>query len=456
MATAEAHAANPFYDHSYAVVVGIDDYREEHGWPRLNYAVKDAEAVASLLEARGFEVTKLLDARATRAQILATLRDTIGDRISDNDRLVFFFAGHGHTVSRGGKDWGYLIPHGADNEPDYLTVEDLRRHSEMLSVAKHQMFVMDACYGGLFALRGVSVITPDRPRYLEEVTQRKARQVLTAGGADQQVDDSGPDGHSRFAGYFLKSLREGTGDLNGDGWITFSEVQSYVTAAATTPRQTPAHSTLQGHELGEMVFEAPGRPVTPEPGPGSAASGARTLADRGAVLQSVTASTRIDLRIDSLVCRAANDPRGDDEVFVEVDGQLPDGAPYNRRFGTWGDVCVDDDAVPLPVMLWAGELAAFERGIFTVRIREQDERSGPEDLIAFQLDATADGSGELDVRVIGLPVLEDTQRDKGELATTRVTQAVADSRSVLLSAAYERQLPLLGSKPVDYEAAVSW
>ena len=39
------------YEKSYALVIGIDRYTR--GWPRLRNAVKDAEAVATELEARG-------------------------------------------------------------------------------------------------------------------------------------------------------------------------------------------------------------------------------------------------------------------------------------------------------------------------------------------------------------------------------------------------------------------
>ena len=47
------------YGASYALVIGIDNY--SNGWPRLSNAVKDARAVATAMEARGFEVELLID-----------------------------------------------------------------------------------------------------------------------------------------------------------------------------------------------------------------------------------------------------------------------------------------------------------------------------------------------------------------------------------------------------------
>lgn len=56
---------------------------------------------------------------------------------------------------------------------------------------------------------------------------------------------------------FLKAIGEGEADLDGDGWITFSEVQSDVMPAASTPLQTPGVSCFPSHEQGETVFRTP-------------------------------------------------------------------------------------------------------------------------------------------------------------------------------------------------------
>ena len=41
-------AADPFFEHSYAVVIGIDHYPSRM-WPQLQYGVKDARAIAAFL-----------------------------------------------------------------------------------------------------------------------------------------------------------------------------------------------------------------------------------------------------------------------------------------------------------------------------------------------------------------------------------------------------------------------
>jgi hypothetical protein len=89
------------------------------------------------------------------------------------------------------------------------------------------------------------------------VVKRRARQILTAGGATQRVQDTGPEGHSVFTGALLKAIQEGFGDSNGDGYISFYELSTYLQLAASRPNQTPGVDFLDGHEQGEFVFRNP-------------------------------------------------------------------------------------------------------------------------------------------------------------------------------------------------------
>lgn len=246
------------YAKSWAIVIGIDDYAR---WPKLEYAANDAQAIANTLTGPlGFpssQVIVLKNAEATRNNILAAFHDRLGDgRAQTNDRVFVFFAGHGATrrlVS--GRDLGYIIP--VDSDPEHLAndaiaMSDLQNIAESLQ-AKHVLFVMDACYSGLGLTRG----GPSSSAYLRENARRIARQMLTAGGADQQVADSGPNGHSVFTWVVLQALA-GKGDLNGDGLITGTELAAYVApAVSAVSAQTPAFGSLPGSQGGEFVFQVP-------------------------------------------------------------------------------------------------------------------------------------------------------------------------------------------------------
>ena len=245
------------YEKSWAIVIGIDDYAK---WPKLEYASRDAQAIADTLTGQfGFpssQVIVLKNREATRNNILAAFHDRLGDgRTQKNDRVFVFFAGHGATRQlASGRDLGYIIP--VDSDPrefasDAIAMTDVQNIAESLP-AKHVLFVMDACYSGLGLTRGGSSSS-----FLRENARRTARQMLTAGGADQQVADSGPNGHSVFTWVLLQAL-SGKGDLNGDGLITGTELAAYVApAVSAVSRQTPAFGSLPGSQGGEFVFQVP-------------------------------------------------------------------------------------------------------------------------------------------------------------------------------------------------------
>ncbi len=243
--------------HQYAVVIGIDKYSGAHWQNRsLNYARGDAEAVENMLKEQGFKVYPLYDEKATKAQITSLLEDQLAPILQKHDAILFFFAGHGTTRELGGEEWGYIVPSDAsDQSSSYISMDELSTLSRKMGNAKHQAFIMDCCYGGQLGTRAGG-ISSNVPNYLNVVGRRIARQILTAGGKNQEVSDGGPGGHSVFTGYLLKAVEKGLADTNFDGWITFSELVSYLVPAASSSIQTPGFATLPGHEQGEFLFKS--------------------------------------------------------------------------------------------------------------------------------------------------------------------------------------------------------
>src|SRR5690349_5477844 len=85
------------FDRSLAVVIGIDSYGD--GLSPLRSAVADARAIADTLRRdHGFEIRCLLEDDAQLPRLLALLRDELPAQLGRNDRLVFYFAGHGIAV----------------------------------------------------------------------------------------------------------------------------------------------------------------------------------------------------------------------------------------------------------------------------------------------------------------------------------------------------------------------
>ena len=246
------------YRESWAAIIGIDDYAN---WQKLQYAVHDAMGVKDLLiQKYSFKpdhVFTLLDKQATRQNILSLLGDKLGgSMVQREDRVFVFFAGHGATRKlASGRDLGYIIPVDADLtdfEGSAISMTNFQDISEAIP-AKHALFVMDSCYSGLALTRGGMSIPSQN--YLNEISRREARQMFTAGGADQQVADNGPNGHSVFTWTLLQGL-DGRADLNGDGVITATELAAYVAPAVSSlSHQTPAFGNLPGTEGGDFIFD---------------------------------------------------------------------------------------------------------------------------------------------------------------------------------------------------------
>lgn len=259
-AATPASGPSKYYRESWAVIVGINDYQS---WPKLRYAVNDANGVEQVLvEKYGFKrenIRKLEDAKATRQNILEVLGDEFSDskKVQREDRVFFFFAGHGATRTLDdGRQLGFIVPVDADKSNYYSTAISMTtlREAADLIPAKHIYFVMDSCYSGLALTRAAGTFSRDRT-YLEEVTRRSARQILTAGGAEQQVADDGPNGHSVFTWALLEGL-QGKADLDGNGVITASELGAYISPIVSSfAKQTPSVGNLVGSEGGEFIFE---------------------------------------------------------------------------------------------------------------------------------------------------------------------------------------------------------
>jgi uncharacterized caspase-like protein len=246
------------YGVSRALIIGIDQYVQA---PPLSYAVSDAIAIKeALIEKFAFpasEVVVQTDTAATKQAILRSFLRYALDDVNVDDRLVVFFAGHGHTLSGSRGEVGYLVPHDA-NMADYSTFvrwDELTRNADLVR-AKHVLFVMDACYGGLALTRAAH---PGTTRFLKDMMLRRARQVLTAGKADEVVADSGGPipNHSVFTGHLLEAL---AGRATGpDGVMTASGVMAYVYSKVATDHnshQTPHYGYIDGD--GDMILAAPG------------------------------------------------------------------------------------------------------------------------------------------------------------------------------------------------------
>jgi formylglycine-generating enzyme required for sulfatase activity len=257
-------APQNLYEQSYALVIGASNYR--NGWSRLPGVLSDVKEVEAVLGKQGFAVTRVID--PNRDQLDAALRSFVG-KYGQNvgNRLLVYFAGHGHTLTtHAGGRLGYIVPVDAPRPDVDLggfkaaaysmdSIEGLAKQMD----ARHALFMFDSCFSGtIFRTRsGV-------PDNISDKTSKPVRQFITAGDENQPVPDQ-----SIFRRQLVAALGEDAeADLNGDGYITGSELGMFLEDKVTNysrRTQTPRHGKIQNPDLdkGDFVFQS----LKPKPAP---------------------------------------------------------------------------------------------------------------------------------------------------------------------------------------------
>ena len=247
------------YDNSWALIIGIDKYQNVQ---KLNYAVDDAESIKEILEDSfhfpSDNISILINEEATKQNILKSFSE-ITKNAKSNDRVLVFFAGHGETMDLpGGGEKGYLIPVEGDSEELYLTsipMDELREIA-LMSEAKHMLYLVDACYGGIAAVGSRGLEPQKTPDFINKVTKFQSRQVITAGGRGEKVIEKPEWGHSAFTLNLIRGLKDGAADYNADGFITANELGMFLSDKVSTDsenQQTPQYGRMTSQE-GEFIF----------------------------------------------------------------------------------------------------------------------------------------------------------------------------------------------------------
>ena len=250
---------NDIYSESWALIIGINKYQNvDH----LTYAVDDAVAVQEMLvDKYGFRednIKLIIDEEATKDNIIKGFSDIL-TQAKEKDRVVVFYAGHGETykLPTGGY-MGYLIPVDGNLDNLYLSSIPMKSVYDIadMSYAKHILYLVDACYGGLTLATTRGLKKDTTPEYIKKMTQERGRQVITAGGKGEQVLEKAEWGHSAFTKSLLNGLGKGFADENVDGIITADELGSFIKNRVVVDvdgAHTPQKGRI-GSDKGEFVF----------------------------------------------------------------------------------------------------------------------------------------------------------------------------------------------------------
>lgn len=244
------------YAGSYALLIGVSNYTS--GWPRLENVPGELDKVEVLLRSQGFKVErwpKPGKSGPDGAELESAFNEFIRKYGYDKDnRLLFFFSGHGYTLDSGSR--GYLVPTDAP-DPKKDEKEFRRRALDMDQImtwakrmtSKHALFLFDSCFSGtIFKQKAL----PDMPPNISAMTTRPVRQFITAGSAEEKVPAK-----STFIPMFIDAIKESFADYNKDGYVSGTELGMYL--SNEVPKyvlQTPQYGTIQDYDLsrGDFVF----------------------------------------------------------------------------------------------------------------------------------------------------------------------------------------------------------
>ncbi|MBY3038472.1 caspase family protein [Rhizobium laguerreae] len=222
--------ARTVYDESYAVLIIQGQY--SNGWsPTVAQGERSASILRKALEARGYHVMIWRDLKGQQFQLLLSeILSNIGYR--NQTRLLFYYFGHGTSLGTSDDDAGtrtFLVPVDAGDPSTnpqgfYRSAIPISRLTELASAMtiKHAFFALEACNaGGILSTLGLPP-PPNAMGYIfGENVKKHVRQFLTAGNEQQEV----PTGV--FSALLVGAFDEGS--RNGDGYVTGSDVISYVT-----------------------------------------------------------------------------------------------------------------------------------------------------------------------------------------------------------------------------------
>ena len=234
----------------YALIIGIDNY--SGSWKALNNAVNDAKAVENILKSKyKFNHFKTLyNEKANRTNIIASL-EWLVENVKPEDNVFIYYSGHGEFKKSLNK--GYWVPYGATtlSTSQYISNNDIQTFIKGIQ-SNHTLLVADACFSGdIFRGNTMSVPFENSPKYYKKVHSLNSRQAMTSGGLEP-VMDGGEEGHSVFAYYLLKALRENNSEMM-DASQVFGKLKIPV---YNNSDQSPDFKPIgkSGDEGGQFIF----------------------------------------------------------------------------------------------------------------------------------------------------------------------------------------------------------
>jgi hypothetical protein len=227
----------------FALLIGIENY-EDGSIEDLDHPISDAENFyRSLTRNYTFEPENITFLKnPTRSDIISEL-DLLRTRITPEDNLLIFYAGHGFWDEEG--RIGYWLPSDAtmENTVDWFRNSTLVDYLQVIR-SRHTLLITDACFAGsIFKARSVKMKVDIAYEKLYDLPSRKA---MTSGTLTEVPDESA------FIKYLIQRLNE-----NKETYLSSEELFSRIRMAViSNSNVVPRYGEIQnvGNEGGDFIF----------------------------------------------------------------------------------------------------------------------------------------------------------------------------------------------------------
>jgi len=219
---------------TWAVIVGISEYQNIS---KLSYAHKDAEAFYKYLRTPQINVPienikMLLNKDAISGEIYGAL-DWLTESVKENDKVIFYFSGHGDvekkTIHQNGFLLAYDAPIAAYMTKGAVGIQYLQAYLETYianNKAKEVLLIVDACKSGKLAggMEGIKMTM----QALGKEWSGQITKILSAQEGELSLENPKWGGGRGVFSYYLMKGIQGLANRNADNVITAGELALYL------------------------------------------------------------------------------------------------------------------------------------------------------------------------------------------------------------------------------------
>lgn len=188
---------------TFVLITAVSNYDDEE--TNLGQTTKDARRFKEVIQNQTRDITTLTSSNATRHNIAEKLT-AIANRAQSDDRIIFFYSGHGMP----GAIYTY------DGPVYYSEINDILDRSE----AGQKIIYIDACHAGSAA----SVVTNTQEG---TPSAKPGTAYFVSSRPEETSKELGALGAGYFTQALIKGLR-GTADRNHDRKVTVEELFTYM------------------------------------------------------------------------------------------------------------------------------------------------------------------------------------------------------------------------------------